>query len=215
MKYNTVIFDLDGTLLNTLDDLCDSVNFVLEHFGFEKITKEQTKGYVGNGIRKLIERAVPNGDKNPLFEPTFALFKEYYPTHSGIKTAPYEGICALLEKLKNEGVKLGVVSNKNHNAVLSLCEKYFKDTFSIVVGEREGVMRKPAPDSVLYALEKLGSNIEDTVYIGDSQVDVMTAKNCNMDLIAVTWGFRDEKDLTDAGAKVFARTPMEIYKIIE
>ena len=214
MKYKAVIFDLDGTLLNTLDDLCDSVNFVLEHFGFEKITKEQTKGYVGDGIGKLIERAVPNGDKNPLFQPALALFKEYYPVHSQIKTAPYEGIDALLEALKNSGVKLGVVSNKNHNAVVSLCEKYFGDIFSLTIGEREGVPRKPAPDNVLFAVKNLGVDIKETVYIGDSQVDVMTANNCKMDLIAVTWGFRDEKVLRDASAKIFARNPMEIYEII-
>lgn len=214
MRYDTVIFDLDGTLLNTLDDLSDSVNHCLEQFGFPKITLSQTRQYVGNGIRKLMARAVPNGEDNLQFEAVFSMFREYYPEHSQIKTKPYDGIPQLLDNLKLSGVKLAVVSNKNHEAVCRLCKSYFGDTFSVTVGKQAGVKRKPAPDSVLQALSALGSEKSKAVYIGDSEVDVATAKAAEMDLIAVSWGFRDRETLLHAGAKVIVDKPEHILDCI-
>ena len=192
-KKNTIIFDLDGTLLDTLEDLRDSVNVTLSHFGWETRSLEEIRHFVGNGIRKLMERATPEDCSNEQFEEAFAFFREYYVGHCRIKTKPYEGILKLLASLKEMGYRLAIVSNKNDTAVKELCQDYFKDYVTVAIGEREGVARKPAPDSVFAALKELGSSAEDAVYIGDSEVDYATAKNSELDCILVSWGFRDKE----------------------
>ncbi len=192
-KKDTVIFDLDGTLLNTLDDLRDSVNAVMKKYGYPQHSLEQIRTFVGNGIGKLMERSVPGGRENEQFEQAFADFKSYYTDHCQIKTKPYDGVVDLMKCLSEQGFKLAIVSNKNDAAVKELNEIYFSRYTNAAIGERKGVRRKPAPDSVYAALDQLGSDIEKAVYIGDSDVDYETAVHCGMDCILVSWGFRDRE----------------------
>ena len=198
-KYKTVIFDLDGTLLDTLEDLCDSTNFALECFGYQKRTLCEVRAFVGNGIGKLIERALPNGLHNPDYDAVLACFKEHYGENCNNKTKAYDGIYGLLDTLKDGGVKIGVVSNKIDSAVKELCARYFAGYFDVAIGEREGIRRKPAPDSVFAAMELLGAEKQSTVYVGDSEVDVRTARNASIELAAVSWGFRDREVLASMG----------------
>ncbi len=214
-KYNTVIFDLDGTLLNTLEDLTDSMNYILEKYSCPKKTIKEICSYVGNGIRLLVERAVPNGAENPNFEAMLKEFLAYYEIHCNDKTAPYEGVVELLRTLKKKGYKLAIVSNKFDSAVKDLAKLYFKDTISVAIGESEGVRKKPAPDTVIKALEELGSEKDSSIFIGDSEVDFQTAKNTEIDCISVLWGFRTKEFLSSLGATVFAETPDEVLSIIE
>lgn len=213
-KYQTVIFDLDGTLLNTLEDLADATNYALREMHMPERTIDEVRTFVGNGVQKLMECAVPSGLKNPQFEETFAKFKEYYGVHCNDKTEPYEGIFPLLRELKAEGHALAIVSNKLDSAVKELVEIYFEDTVPVAIGEREGVAKKPAPDMVHKALEELGVSAESAVYVGDSEVDLMTAKNSGLPCVAVLWGFRDEKFLREHGAVNVARTPQEVKKFL-
>lgn len=209
-RYQTVIFDLDGTLLNTLEDLTDATNYALREMHMPERTIDEVRAFVGNGVQKLMERAVPAGLKNPQFEETFAKFKEYYGVHCNDKTRPYEGILLLLRELKAEGHALAIVSNKLDSAVKELAEIYFEGIVPVAIGEWEGVAKKPAPDMVHKALEELGVSAETAVYVGDSEVDIMTAKNSGLPCIAVLWGFRDEKFLREHGAVNVARTPQEV-----
>jgi phosphoglycolate phosphatase len=213
-KINTVIFDLDGTLLDTLDDLADAVNYSLSQFQMPLKTREHVKSYVGNGIRQLMIRAVPNGEENPEFERAFDTFKEYYGDHCNVKTKAYSGINEMLRELSRQGVKLAIVSNKVDSAVKELKDRYFGDV-DVAIGDREGLPRKPAPDSVLMALNELGSTIENAVYVGDSDVDIKTAGNAGLPCISVLWGFRDRKFLEENGADIFAETPLDILHILE
>jgi phosphoglycolate phosphatase len=213
-KINTVIFDLDGTLLDTLDDLADAVNYSLSQFQMPLKTREQVKSYVGNGIRQLMIRAVPNGEENPEFEKAFDTFKEYYGDHCNVKTKAYAGINEMLRELSRQGVKLAIVSNKVDSAVKELKDRYFSDV-DVAIGDREGLPRKPAPDSVLMALNELGSTIENAVYVGDSDVDIKTAGNAGLPCISVLWGFRDRKFLEENGADIFAEKPLDILHILE
>ena len=213
-KYDTVIFDLDGTLLDTLEDLADAVNDALRSTGMPERTLEEVRAFVGNGVRRLIELAVPGGFENPQFEEVFGKFRAYYGVHCNDKTKPYEGILSLLQDLKEEGFALAIVSNKPDGAVKELSEIYFHDLIQVAIGEREGVKRKPAPDTVFAALGELGVSGERAVYVGDSDVDVMTAKNAGLPCITVLWGFRDKEFLKEQGAKVFASTPEEIKQYL-
>ena len=172
MRYNTIVFDLDGTLLNTLEDLCDSVNVIMERFGWKTHSLEEIRRFVGNGIGKLMERATPEGRKNPQFEEAFEAFRAYYTDHCQIKTRAYDGVVDLMNELKENGAKLAIVSNKNDAAVKELNEIYFSGCVSAAIGEVEGRQRKPAPDEVYAALEELGSTKDEAVYIGDSEVDL-------------------------------------------
>lgn len=209
----TVIFDLDGTLLNTLDDLADSTNYALSKFGYPTRTIDEVRQFVGNGVAKLIERAIPEGKNNPNFEKCLAIFKENYAQNMYNKTAPYNGIIEMLSNLKSKGIKIAVVSNKFDLAVKELCKKYFEGVIDFAAGENEaqGIKKKPAPDTVISVLNEFNFASEDAVYVGDSDVDIMTAKNSKMPCISVTWGFRDEKFLLENGATILINAPSEIY----
>lgn len=208
-----VIFDLDGTLLNTLDDLADSTNYALSKFGYPTRTIDEVRQFVGNGVAKLIERAIPEGKNNPNFEKCLSIFKENYAQNMYNKTAPYNGIIEMLSNLKSKGIKIAVVSNKFDLAVKELCKKYFEGFIDFAAGENEaqGIKKKPAPDTVLSVLNEFNFAPEDAVYVGDSDVDIMTAKNSKMPCISVTWGFRDEKFLLENGATILINAPSEIY----
>lgn len=209
----TVIFDLDGTLLNTLDDLADSTNYALSKFGYPTRTIEEVRQFVGNGVAKLIERAIPDGKNNPNFEKCLSIFKENYAQNMYNKTAPYNGIIEMLSNLKSKGIKIAVVSNKFDLAVKELCKKYFEGFIDFAAGENEaqGIKKKPAPDTVISVLNEFNFAPEDAVYVGDSDVDIMTAKNSKMPCISVTWGFRDKKFLLENGATILINAPSEIY----
>ena len=207
MKYQLAIFDLDGTLLDTLEDLADSANYIMHSFGHPERTISEIRSFVGNGIRKLIERSAPKDTPVEEVDRMLEQFKVYYGEHCADKTKPYDGIIELLQKLQKQGIKLAVVSNKADYAVKALCEQYFCGYFDEAVGEREGIARKPAPDTVYEVLKNLQIDKSQAVYIGDSEVDVQTAKNAEMDCIAVDWGFRDVDVLKAAGAEVIVSTP--------
>lgn len=211
---NTIIFDLDGTLLNTLEGLKNSTNFALKKFNSPEITLEQTRSFVGNGVRKLIERAIPNGEKNPDFEKCLNTFKEHYSKTMYQKTVAYDGIEDMLTELKKRGIKTGVVSNKFDTAVKELCKNYFDGLIIVAIGESPDVRKKPAPDSVLKAMEILGAKPENTLYVGDSDVDIQTAKNTNLKSVGVTWGFRDRELLEEEGADFIINTPCELLELI-
>ena len=208
--YDFYIFDLDGTLLDTLDDLADSVNATLEHYGFPLVTREQVREFVGNGMKNLMERALFGVPEN--FDEILTWFKAHYRQNSTNKTKPYEGIIELLKRLKAEGKKTAVVSNKAHFATESLSKMYFGDLLDFTLGEKEaeGIRKKPAPDSVELALKTMGVDKSRAVYIGDSDVDILTAKNVGLPCISVTWGFRDEEFLKEHGGKIFAYTTEDI-----
>ena len=210
MQKQLVIFDLDGTLLDTLDDLADAVNWALKQEQLPRRTREEVRAFVGNGIRNLIERAVPAGTEVAQTDRVFAGFKARYADHCADKTRPYPGILELLARLRAEGIRTAVVSNKADFAVQTLCRDYFPGLVDCAVGERAGIPKKPAPDSVQEVLRALKISREQAVYVGDSEVDVVTARNAGMDGILVLWGFRDRQTLERAGAKTFAATAEEL-----
>ena len=212
---DTVIFDLDGTLLYTLEDLFDSTNKALVHFGYPKRTIEEVRSFVGNGVSKLIERAIPDGIENPNFEDCVEFFKQDYAKNMYNKTKPYANIPEMLEKLESAGIKTAVVSNKFDEAVKELCKKYFPDKFSSVVGESSKVRKKPAPDSVLAAMKKLNSKAENTVYVGDSDVDIQTAINAKILCISVDWGYKNTDFLIQNGAEIIVSTPFALIEEIK
>ncbi|MGN1305481.1 MAG: HAD family hydrolase [Oscillospiraceae bacterium] len=212
--YKLAVFDMDGTILDTLEDLMDSVNFALSECGYPTRTYDEVRRFVGNGIRKLIERAVPEGLTVEEIDRVHEVFTGHYKLHCADKTKAYDGIKPLLEKLRANGVKTAVVSNKADYGVQELCREYFDGLFDYAVGEREGIRRKPAPDSVNEALRVLNTDKSEAVYIGDSDVDFETAKNAELPCISVLWGFRDEEFLRERGATLFVRRPEEIFDII-
>lgn len=209
-RYETIIFDMDGTVLDTLEDLADAVNYALRKMKMPERSIDEVREFVGNGVRRLMELAVPDGFDNPLFEETFAEFKTYYGVHCNDRTKAYDGILPLLRELKEEGYALAIVSNKLDSAVKELAEIYFEGIVPVAIGEMEGVAKKPAPDTVYKALEELGMPVETAVYVGDSDVDIMTAKNAGLPCISVLWGFRDEAFLRAHGATQFVKKPEEI-----
>lgn len=213
-KYTLAIFDLDGTVLDTLEDLADSLNHALEQYGFPKRTKKEVRSYVGNGLRKLVERSLPAGTSEATAEQVFDEFNSYYQIHCLDKTAPYDGIVQLLTDLRRQGMLLAVNSNKGDTAVQELCAQLFHNQFDVVMGEREGIPKKPAPDSVNEILRCLGVTRESAIYIGDSEVDILTAKNAGLDACIVTWGFRDKEYLQAQGAPLLASSTKELYQIL-
>lgn len=213
-KYDTVIFDLDGTLLDTLEDLTDSVNYVMGKYGFPAHTPGEVCSFVGNGLHRLMERALPADVNGEVFKRVFDEFCAYYGTHCAVKTRPYDGIPELLNELRAQGISLAIVSNKGDFAVQELAELYFKGQIAAAIGEREGIRRKPAPDTVLEALRKLGSDKNRTLYVGDSEVDIKTAENAGIPCVSVTWGFRDRAFLERHGAACFADVPRDILRFL-
>ena len=207
---NAAVFDMDGTILNTLDDLMDSTNFALKNNGLKERSLEEIRFFVGNGIQKLIERAVPQGTSKEVFEKVFADFKSHYKIHCADKTSYYDGIPSVIQTLRKMGVKTAVVSNKADFAVQELVEVYFKGLFDVALGEKAGVSKKPSPDMVNAALSVLGVEKEAAFYIGDSDVDFETAKNSSLDFIGVSWGFRGRKFLENLGAKNIIDSPEEL-----
>ena len=211
------IFDLDGTLLNTLEDLKDAVNYSLSKFNYPKYTLEDIRLFVGNGVKKLIERALPNGLNNKDFDECLSIFKKSYKENMYNKTYIYEGVIDMLKSLKDKGIKTAIVSNKFDLAVKELAQKYFDGLIDIALGEneKEGIRKKPAPDTVFKVLKLMNLTQDDAIYIGDSDVDIMTAKNSSMPCISVTWGFRDKNFLLENGAKIIVYSPKEILNYIE
>ena len=203
---NAAVFDMDGTILNTLEDLMDSTNFALKNNGLKERSLEEIRFFVGNGIQKLIERAVPQGTSKEVFEKVFADFKSHYKIHCADKTSYYDGIPSVIQTLR----KMAVVSNKADFAVQELVEVYFKGLFDVALGEKTGVSKKPSPDMVNAALSVLGVEKEAAFYIGDSDVDFETAKNSSLDFIGVSWGFRGRKFLENLGAKNIIDSPEEL-----
>ena len=208
--FDTYIFDLDGTLLSSLDDLAASTNYALRWGGMPERTTEEVRMFVGNGVKLLMERAIPDGQQNPRFEEVYAKFREHYLKHNLDRTRPYEGVIGMLRELKRRGKKLAIVSNKFYAATQELVRHFFADTIEVAIGERENIRKKPAPDTVLEALRQLGAPKEGAVYVGDSDVDVMTAKNSGLPCISVLWGFRDKEFLIKHGATLFVEKPQEI-----
>ena len=214
MKYNTFIFDLDGTLLDTLRDLANSVNYALSQHGMPTHSIDDVRRFVGNGVRVLMERAVPNGAANPALDATFATFRQHYMQHSLDTTRPYDGITELIRELKARGCQLAVVSNKMMAATQELVHHFFPE-IEVAIGEHEaaGIRKKPAPDTVFEALRQLGVGKEGAVYVGDSDVDLATARNSGLPCISVLWGFRDKPFLLEHGATTFVETPRQILEI--
>ena len=204
-KYSLAIFDMDGTILNTIDDLADSLNVILERYSMPLHTVDQVRFMVGNGIPKLIERAIPNGRNNPKFDELLKEYIAYYEEHSAIKTRPYDGIVEAVKALRKSGVKIAVNTNKVEAAALDLVAKYFPDCFDIVSGSRPGLPPKPAPDGVYEILKRAGidgkSEGQKAVFIGDSDVDLQTGINAGLDVIGVDWGFRGKAFLLEHGAR--------------
>lgn len=212
--YKTAIFDLDGTLLDTLGDLSDSVNATLARFGYPTRTEDEVRRFVGNGVRLLIARALPRGEDDPRFEEVLSAFRTHYAQNSEKRTAPYAGISTLLAHLHTAGVRVAVVSNKFDAAVKKLCTTYFGDTVEVAIGETPEIAKKPAPDTVFKALAALGESADGAVYIGDSEVDVETARAAGIPCISVLWGFRDRDLLAAHGATDFAETAEELEKML-
>lgn len=216
MNIKAVIWDLDGTLLNTLEDLAASTNAALEASGLPGRTTDEVRRFVGNGVHKLIERAMPElGAQHPKFQQTLDAFVAHYGVHSKDRTRPYEGIMQVLDELAQRGIKHAIVSNKVDFAVKALSKEYFGDRMLSAVGDDPSRAKKPAPDSVWEAMRQMGVTEQEAVYVGDSDVDVITARNAGIPCIAVTWGFRSEACLLEAGAQHVARKPQEIVAIVE
>ncbi len=214
MRYKTIIFDLDGTLLNTLDDLAAATNYALAQHQLPQRTKEEVRWFVGNGIRKLIERAVPA--KTPLIvqEAVYATFNTYYKAHCNDATKAYYGVMELLNMLRSAGCKTAIVSNKADYGVQELAKQYFSGALDAACGERAGIAKKPAPDMLLAVMQKLGADKATTIYVGDSDTDIETARNAGVHCIGACWGFRGREFLEQHGATLLAETPSDIQKFL-
>ncbi|MDD6976983.1 MAG: HAD-IIIA family hydrolase [Prevotellaceae bacterium] len=211
-KFKTFIFDLDGTLLNTLNDLAASTNHALLTNGMAERSIDEVRQFVGNGVRLLIERAVEPGTDKATIDRVFADFKTHYMHHSLDTTRPYDGVMDMLHELRHRGIRIAVVSNKLYAATRELCHHFFADTVEVAIGEKEGIRRKPSPDTVIEAMLELGVDKTDAVYVGDSDVDIATAKNCGIPCISVLWGFRDKDFLIEHGAQTFVNHPSELLE---
>ncbi|MBR5656793.1 MAG: HAD family hydrolase [Prevotella sp.] len=213
MRYDTFIFDLDGTLLDTLTDLANSCNYALRTFNMPERTVDEVRQFVGNGVRRLMQRAIPDGDANPLLEDVLKAFREHYMLHQLDNTHPYPDVMQMLTELRKREAKLAVVSNKFYNATTTLCQHFFNGIIDVAIGEREDIRKKPAPDTVNEALRQLNARRETAIYIGDSDVDIMTATNAGIPCASVLWGFRDKEFLMEHGATLLIANPMELLDI--
>lgn len=209
-----VVFDMDGTILNTIDDLYISVNYALSKCGHQTRSMSEVLSFVGNGVKVLIQKALPEGYCEQDFDKCFSVFMEHYNIHKNDNTAPYEGILDLMKVLKEKGVQMSVVSNKFDAGVKELANNLFEGYLPVAIGESEKVQPKPNPSGVWYALQLMGSTKEESVYIGDSEVDFQTAQNSGLTFIAVSWGFRPKKLHQDLGVKYIADKPMDIVDIL-
>lgn len=214
MKYDAILYDMDGTVLDTLGDLCDSVNYATSQFGFPPVTEKQMAGFLGNGAKRLLSLSCPEGTDEETIDKVLAVYMPWYNTHCRIRTAPYEGIVEMMEKFREMGVKQAVISNKPDSAVKPLAEEFFPGILELAVGESKEVRRKPAPDSVFAAAKQMNVPVERCVYIGDTEVDIETAKNAGMDCIAVTWGFRSPEQLIESGAGVMVNNSDELFEAL-
>ena len=218
MSIKAVIFDLDGTLLNTLEDLTDSTNAALQQYSYPTRTIDEVRRFVGTGVTLLMLRAlgIEKPEDNADFEDIFAAFRAHYAEHSNDHTRPYDGVLELMERLRDAGIEMAIVSNKLDAAVKQLNEIYFSEYISVAIGENEaaGVRKKPAPDTVYAALRELGVTAEESIYIGDSEVDLATAKNSGLPCISVLWGFRDKECLLEHGAQTLCDTPEQVWETI-
>lgn len=210
MKYKLVVFDMDGTILDTLDDLTDTLNMSLAETGLPVRTKDEVRSFVGNGVGKLLERAVSKDTPTEKRAELDAAFRRNYAVHCADKTKPYDGVPELIAALRAAGLKTAVVSNKVDFAVQALVKDYFDGLFDVAVGEREGVRRKPAPDAVNAVMSALGVEKKDTLYVGDSDVDADTARNADVDFIGVEWGFRPRETLVAHGAEITVANAEEL-----
>ena len=213
--FKAVIFDMDGTILDTLEDLKDSLNYSLSKYGFDERSLDEVRSYVGNGLHKTVERAVADNATEEDVEKIFECMVPYYKEHCRIKTKPYDGIVDVIRKIKTMGIATAVISNKNNAAVGQLCEEMFKDCFDYYMGETEGIKLKPDREMVDITLSKLGVSNNEALYIGDSEVDILTASNSMMKCLAVTWGFRDKEMLIENGATDFVDKPEQIIEYLQ
>ncbi len=216
-KTTTIIFDMDGTLLNTLDDITDSVNAILRRYSLPERSVDEVRHMVGNGAEFLMDKAVEGGSSHPEFAEILQEYKDYYEKHCNIKTGPYRHIPELLKELKARGLKLAIVSNKPMGAVKELTKIYFGDYVETAIGTSEKMRRKPYPDECLSAMEELHSTADETVYVGDSEVDHKTAVNSGLRCISCLWGFRTREELERAGAggNIFVSDPLEILEVLD
>ncbi len=214
MKYDTIIFDLDGTLLNTLDDLRDSLNDILAQRGYSARSLEEVKRFVGNGVRNLVRLSLPGSCSEEEVTECLEEFKDHYKHNMQNKTRPYNGIMELLLDLNRFNYKIAIVSNKYDMAVKSLARTYFGNLIPVAIGESQEVKRKPAPDSVFEAVKELGSELSKTIFVGDSETDAQTAQNAGIPCIGVTWGFRSREVLKSAGVDYLIDTPRELLTLI-
>ncbi len=214
MAYQAVLFDMDGTVLDTLDDLTNAVNASLTHFSLPAVSSSLVRRSLGNGAKYLIDQCVPADTKEAERERILTWYKPWYDAHCLIETHPYPGILPMMERLKAQGLKLAIISNKPDSAVRELAAGFFPGLLETALGESESVRRKPSPDSVLAAAAQMGMNITDCVYVGDSEVDIQTARNAGMDCITVCWGFREPEQLREAGAVMLVSTPEELEERI-
>ena len=214
MRYKAVLFDMDGTVLDTLDDLADSVNRSLREFGLPEVSRFQVGQSLGNGAKYLIRHCLPEGSDEALCEQVLSFYKPWYDAHCRIKTKPYDGILPLMEALQAEEIRQAIISNKPDSAVQELAEAFFPGLMDVVIGESTAVKRKPSPDTVLAAASQMGLMASDCVYIGDTEVDLETARNAGMDCIPVSWGFRTEEQLCATGAEEIIRSPEELKKML-
>ena len=211
--YKAVIFDLDGTLLNTLTDLYNSVNHALRTFGFPERTIDEVRRFIGNGVKKLMERSTPDDTSEKVNEECLDCFRAHYLQHMSDNTAPYDGVNELIAKLREKGIRTAVVSNKLHSAVVDLCKDYFEG-IEEAIGVSVEAERKPNPVNVIKVLDTFGITADECIYVGDSEVDVQTAHNADVKCIGVTWGFRDEAELIENGADFIAHNAEEVFKLI-
>ena len=216
-KYTTIIFDLDGTLMNTLDDLTISTNHALSQMGFTTRTIDEVRQFLGNGVRTLIEMALPEKTTEDTIERTISCFLQHYTSHCKDHSRPYDGILELLSSLKKMGVKMAIVSNKPDVEVKKLNAEHFAEFIDVALGENEksGIPRKPSPAMVYEAINQLGSEPEKCLYVGDSDVDILTARNAGIDCLSVTWGFKTAEFLSQFGATRMIDSPSEMLEVIK
>ena len=215
MRYKAVLFDMDGTVLDTVDDLADSVNASLREFSLPEVSRSHVSRCLGNGAAYLIRNCLPESTPDGIFEQVLAFYKPWYGAHCRIKTKPYEGILPLMEALRGEGVRQAIISNKPDGAVQELAEAFFPGLMDVVVGESPAIRRKPSPDMFFAAVSRMGLEVPECVYIGDTEVDIETARSAGMDCITVTWGFRTRDQLVECGAKTLIDRPEELYRYLE